>query len=240
MRSKGVWVLAAALALAACTHYEQKPLPFKLPSAYPNAAESFGATIGARAFDDPEKAKEIFGFDIIGAGVLPVQVVFDHQGADPIQIVPAQTILADAEGNLWNILEQNMAYSRISRKTELGNVAPEAAKKGFLGAAAGAIVGAAIGIVTGGNIGEAVGKGAAVGAAGGAVIGGAQGLEDPEVRRSINQDLRNRSLENKPIPPQGLSQGILFFPAEAVKARQLRVQLKDTKTGETKILNLAL
>lgn len=240
MQKNAAWVLILGLLLGACAHYEQKPLPFRMPSAYHNAVQVFGATIGARAIDDPRQAKEIFGFDIIGAGVLPVQVVFDNRGKDPIEIVPSQTFLADVQGNLWNILDQNIAYNRISKKTGWGEIAPEATKTGFLGAAAGAIVGAAIGIVTGRSVPEALGKGAAVGAAGGALIGGAKGMEDPEVRRSISQDLRNRSLENRPIPPDALSHGILYFPAEAKKAKQLRLQVKDTRTGETRTLSFSL
>ncbi|MBI5018127.1 MAG: hypothetical protein HZB55_21900 [Deltaproteobacteria bacterium] len=240
MSGKRFWLLAMVLLAAACTKYEQKPLPFRDPSSYPNSTAAFGATVGAQSFDDPTRAKEIFGFDILGAGVLPVQIAFDNQGPDPIEIAPSQTFLVDTEGNLWNVLDQKLAYDRIAKKTELGEVAPEAAKTGFLGAAAGAIVGAAIGIVTGTSIGEAAGKGAAVGGAGGAVIGGAKGVQEPSVGRKISDDLHNRSLENRPVPPKALSHGVLFFPAEAIKARILRLQLRDMATGETVNLKLAL
>ncbi len=232
--------LALATVGAGCTRYEQKPLPFKLPSTYPNAKEAFGVTLAARSFGDPKAAKEYFGFDIVKAGVLPVQVVFDHKGPDPIQVVPSQTFLIDPSQQLWNILDQKVAYDRLSKATEWSQIAPESGKNAFLGAAAGAIVGAAIGIVTGTSIPEALGKGAAVGAAGGAVIGGAKGMEDPSVRRSINEDLRNRSLENRPIPPQALSQGVLFFPAEAANSKMLRLQVKNNQTGELKVLEFAL
>jgi hypothetical protein len=239
MRKSLVWIVAAALA-AGCAQYQQKPLPFQLPASYPNSVEAYGATVAARAFGDPATSKEYFGFDIIGAGVLPVQVIFDHQGSEAIQIVPAQTFLIDQKQNLWNVLDQRLAYDRIEKKTGWGRVAPEAGKGAFLGGAAGAIVGAAIGIVSGRSIPEALGKGAAVGGAAGAVFGGAKGLEDPTVRRSINDDLRNRSLENRPIPPQALSQGVLFFPAEAAGPAKLRLQLKNNQTGETRILELVL
>ncbi len=233
-------LIAAFFAVAACARYQQKPLPFRLPGAYPNAVEAFGATIAAEAWDDPAKAKEAFGFDILKAGILPVQVIFDHQGTAPIEIVPSQSFLFDAQGQLWNILDQKMAYARIEKATDWGEVAPGAGKGALLGAAGGAIVGAAIGIVTGGNVGEAIGKGAAVGGAGGAVVGGAKGLEDSDVERSIRDDLRNRSLENKPIPPQSLSHGVLFFPSEAQGAKQLRIQVKDTGSGEARVFSLAL
>ncbi len=235
-----VWVLAAAVAGAGCTRYEQKPLPVRLPSAYPNAVTVFGATVAAEAHADRDRAKELYGFDIVGAGVLPVQVVFDNQGDDPIQIVPDQTFLVDARGQLWNILDQELAYKRIRDKTEWGEIAPEAGKGALLGAAAGAIVGAAIGIVTGENVLETTGKGAAVGGAGGAVIGGSKGLEDPEVRRSIREDLRNRTLENRPIPPGKLSHGVLYFPAEAETPKQLRLRLRNTRTGEERTVILIL
>ena len=233
-------LLAVLLVLGACTRYEQKPLPVRLPTAYPNATTAFGTTIAAQAYSDPAGAKEVFGFDILGAGVLPVQVVFDNQGSDPIEIVPQQTFLVDGQGQLWNILDENLAYKRIQGKTEWGELAPEAGKGALLGAAAGAIVGAAIGIVTGENVLETTGKGAAVGGAGGAVIGGSGGLQDPEVRRSIREDLRNRSLSNRPIPPGGLSHGVLFFPAEAKSARQLRLRVRNVRTGETRTLMLPL
>ncbi|MHB8764639.1 MAG: hypothetical protein ACYDA8_09955 [Deferrisomatales bacterium] len=232
--------LAVALAAPACTRYEQRPLAIRLPSSYPNAVSAFGATVAAHPLDDAAKAKEAFGFDIVGAGVLPVQVIFDHQGNDPIEIVAAQTYLVDDQGQLWNVLDQAMAYNRLEKSTEWGQIMPEAGKGAVLGAAAGAIVGAAIGIVTGGRIGETVGKGAAVGGAGGAVLGGAKGHQDPDVRRSIRDDLKNRSLGNKPVPPQALSHGVLFFPAEAAKAKQLRLQLRSSVSGQVQTFTMAL
>jgi len=142
---------------------------------------------------------------------------------------------------LWNILDQRMAYDRLEKSTEWGKLAPESAKGAFLGAAAGAIIGAAIGIVSGGNVLETTGKGAAVGGAGGAVIGGAKGIHDhQDVRRTIREDLRSRSLENKPIPPQAISHGVLYFPAEALDAKLLRLQLRNARTGEVLTLKLPL
>jgi len=242
--TSGSAVLIAVLALAwgtACTRYEQKVVPILDPSAYPNSTEVFGVTVGARAYADRPLAKETFGFDIMGAGVLPVQVAFDHLGQDPVEIQPSQTFLVDAKGQLWNILDQKMTYDRLEKSTEWGKLAPEGAKGAFLGAAAGAIIGAAIGIVTGENVLETTGKGAAVGGAGGAVLGGGKGLQEhQDVRRTIRDDLRNRSLENKPIPPQAISHGVLYFPAEAVDAKILRLQLRDTRTGEVRTVKLAL
>lgn len=239
-RGAAAFLLTLLFFPAACSRYEQKSIPILLPSASPRAVEVFGANVVGDAYDNPARAREAFGFDIAGAGVLPIQVVFDNRGADPIEIVPNQTFLVDAKGQLWDVLDRTVAYNRIEKKTGWGEIAPGAGKGALLGGAAGAIVGAAIGIVTGGRIGEAIGKGAAVGGAGGAVIGGAQGATETDTRKTIRDDLRNRSLENKPIPAQALSHGILYFPAEAQQATQLRLQVKNSRTGELRTLDLQL
>ncbi|MFH1911948.1 MAG: hypothetical protein ABIK91_08000, partial [Pseudomonadota bacterium] len=170
MRKSLMVILAAVLSvvgLAACASYERKVVPFKMPAAYPNATAVADATIAARAYDNGEEASAAFGFDIRGAGILPVQVIFDNTGNHPLEILTDKTLLVDEENNLWPILDQGLAYDRLSGKTELGKVAPEAAKSGLLAGAAGAVIGAAIGIVTGQNVAVAAGKGAAIGAAAG-------------------------------------------------------------------------
>jgi uncharacterized protein YcfJ len=101
-----------------------------------------------------------------------------------------------------------------------------------LGGLAGGIIGAAIGIVSGDNVGDAAMKGAAVGAAAGATIGGAKGLTDGEVQRRIQDDLQKRSLDYRPIKPMEIAYGFIFFPGEANSARELRIRIKDTTTGE--------
>ncbi|MCG6537472.1 MAG: hypothetical protein L7F78_22850, partial [Syntrophales bacterium LBB04] len=144
-----------SLAVMSCTRYERQVVPFKMPSSYANATEVADATIAAKSYDGKDEAGKAFGFDIRDAGILPVQVIFDNKGNHPLEIVPAQTFLIDEENNLWPILEQNMAYDRLSKKTELGKVVPEGAKYGGLAGAAGGIIGAAIGIVSGQNVGDA-------------------------------------------------------------------------------------
>jgi uncharacterized protein YcfJ len=233
-----VSILFLALTFTGCESYKQQVVPFKLPTAYPNVTSVADAQIAAQAYDDPAQAEEAFGFDIRGAGVLPVKVVFDNTGTHTLEIVTEQTFLVDSDSNLWPILDQNMAYDRISKKTELGKVVPEAAKGALLAGAAGALIGAAVGIVTGRGIGEAIGKGAAVGAAAGATIGGARGLSDHDVQMQIRDDLDTRSLKRKAIPPRQVAHGFIFFPGEARTAREIRLFLKAADTGQTYQLSL--
>lgn len=236
-----ILLMVVALTALGCTRYERKVVPFKMPSAFPNAVTAAGADIAARAYEKPADAKSAFGFDIIGAGVLPVQVVFDNRGDHPLEIIADKTYLIDMDDNLWPILDAGLAYDRISKKTEYGEVLPESAKPGLLGGAAGAVIGAAIGIVTGENVAEAAGKGAAVGAAAGMTIGGAKGMaDDGKVQQQIGEDLQTRSLEKKPVPPHDIAHGFIFFPGEAAtELKELRLTIRETDTDTLHALILA-
>ena len=230
---KGVLIVAALLFfVAACaTSYKAKPVPFKTPSSYPNATEVAGATVASQAYADPKKAEEAFGFNIRGAGMLPVQVIFDNQGPHPLKINPGQTFLEDKVGNLWPILNDQLAYERTTKYAQTKQIFKEGAYHGLLGGAAGAIVGAAIGIVSGTNVAAAAGQGAAVGAAGGAVLGGIKGYTEDDANRAIMDDLDKKRLENRQIYSKMLAYGFLFFPGEAPSAKQLRLQVMETDTG---------
>jgi hypothetical protein len=234
----GAILAMIALMLGCTTAYEARPLAFKTPAAYNNTVEAFGAQIGGRAFVDSSEATNSFGFDIRGAGMLPVQVVFDNLGGEFIVINPGQTFLEDNDGNLWPILSDRFAYERATKYAQTKEIFKEGAYGAFLGAAAGSVIGAAIGIVSGRDVGSAIGKGAAVGAAGGAVLGGASGATENEARTVVTRDLREKSLENKAVKPGDLAHGIIFFPGEAKSAKQLRLQLKvkDTERVQTVLL----
>ena len=235
---KAMGLLLVAVLLWGCSPYSQQVVPFKMPAAYPNMTQVEGIQIGARVFNDPNEAQNSFGFDIRGAGLLPVQIVLDHQGTYPIQINPAQTFLVDNQNNLWPVLEKRLAYERVARHSEFAEIGAGAAKTGILGAAAGALIGAAIGIVAGRGIGEAAGKGAAVGAAAGATIGGSAAYGSNRAGQDISADLRNKSLENRSIRPQEIANGFIFFPGEAASPKELKLQI--TEVGSGRYLNIIL
>jgi hypothetical protein len=226
--------------VACSTAYKAQPLPFRSPSSYPKSVVLAGITIAAEAFADSKKAGKAFGFDVRGAGLLPVEVVFENAGPHSLKIDAGQTFLEDDKGNLWPILDEKTAYDRTTRYAQTKQIFAEGAYAGFLGATAGAIIGAAVGIVSGGRVGEALGRGAALGAAAGATIGGAQGYAEADgARRTIINDLNRKTLENRPIS-RGLSYGFLFFPGEAQSAKELRLQLLVTDTGKAYVLRLSL
>jgi hypothetical protein len=217
----------------ACASYESKVVPFKMPGAYPNAMEVAGATIAAQVYSDKKEAEDAFGFDIIGAGLMPVRVIFDNKGKHPIDIVANQTFLVDVESNLWPVLDERMAYDRIQKKTEFGKVAPEAGKYGAIAGIAGGVIGAAIGIVSGHNVADAAMKGAALGAATGITGGGLKGMTDTDVQAQIRSDLEKRSLERRPVMPGDIAEGFIFFPGESKKPVELRLQIREADTGKS-------
>lgn len=242
--SRRIRILSVAVLLsfvASCsTGYQAQPLPFKAPASYSNAREVFGATVAAKAYVDSAEALDAFGYDIRSAGMLPVQVIFDNPGSHYLEIVPSQTFLEDRGGNLWPVLPSELAYERVGKFAQKQEIFRGAAEHGFLGALAGAVVGAAIGIVSGQDVAKFMGRGAAVGAAGGMVMGGAAGYESVGVRHAVIDDLKNKSLQTKPIPPGGLSFGVIFFPGEARSAHLLRLQVRDADTGSTHVVILPL
>jgi len=225
--------LSLVLLMAACTTYRARPLSFRAPSAYPNSVEAAGAVIGAKAYVDGKEAEAAFGFDIRGAGMLPVQVVLDNQGEHDLALGGGQTFLEDQEGNLWPVLEKRIAYERATRYARTKHILKEGGYHGLLGAGAGAIVGAAIGIVAGESVAASTGKGAAVGAAAGGLGGGLGAYGSGDAREEIIRDLRSKSMENRTISPGSLAHGFIFFPGEAESAKALRIQVEETETGRT-------
>jgi hypothetical protein len=231
--------ISILIAVMGCsTAYKAQPLPFKAPAAYGNMVEANGIQVGAQAFADAEIARKAFGFDIRGAGMLPVQMVFDNQGMESVAINPGQTFLEDRQGNLWPVLTDKFAYERATRYAQTQQIFKEGAYKGFLGAAAGTIIGAAVGIVSGDDVGRTTAEGAVIGAAAGSVLGGASGYASNDARAAIVRDLKDKSLENQAIEPGNLAHGIIFFPGEAESAKQLRLQLRESESG--KVLTLFL
>ena len=218
--------------VSSCATYKTQYVSFKPPEAYPNFQVVAGAPMAAEAYADQSVAAEAFGFDIRGAGLLPVQLVIDNKSGQTMEIVSGQTFLVDDSNRYWNVMENRAAVERVEQYTASGAVAAGAGKSAMFGAVAGTILGAAIGIVSGHNVGEALGKGAVIGAAGGAVIGGVQGGSDREQNYRIADDIREKGLEGKVIPNAYLANGFIFFPGEAQSAKELRMQVREKENGD--------
>jgi hypothetical protein len=164
--------------LGGCASYGERVAPVPLPEARAEHVDVAGAQVLAQRFADEEEANRTFGFDIRGAGLLPVRLVIDNQGREDVQVSPQQAFLIDDQGQAWPLLTVEQAYQRIQSHVELGETAKGAGKPAALLGTAGAIAGAAVGIVTGRSVGEAAARGAAAGAAAGAILGARDGMRN--------------------------------------------------------------
>lgn len=235
-----VLCLLATFIFSGCASYEPKAVPFKLPEAYQNVQRLDGAYVAARAWNNEEEAKQAFGFNIVGAGLLPVQVSFDNRGDKTLAIVPPQTFLINQKQEIFPVLSDHEAYERVSRGAKVQETVKGAAKGGLLGGATGALIGTAVGVVAGHSAGDYALRGLTMGAASGAVLGGAGAAGNTQVPRTITEDLTRHDLKNTPIKPGELAYGLILFPGEAGVPQSLRLQLKDVNTGQIYTLNLFL
>ncbi len=229
--SRGVALLTILALLGACTVYQSREVAFRPPDQYANHQVVAGAQVAAQAYDQSPRTRQIFGFDIRGAGLMPVQVVLDNRGRSPLELVPDQTFLIDGSGNYWSLLDRRTAYQRVEKSSEFGMIAQGSGRSAFLGAAAGSLVGLAVGVLGRGNVAEDIGRGAVVGAAGGAIFGGSEAATSGATGRQIARDLANKELVNRVIEPGTMAHGFLFFPGEAPDGGQLKIQLRDVDTG---------
>jgi hypothetical protein len=240
MKCKSCIVLIAVVfGVISCSTYKTQYTGFKHASKFENSITVAGVTIGAEAFADQAAAREAFGFDIKEAGLLPVQVVMDNQGGSDFEVVGNQTFLIDNKNLYWNLIPNHTAVRRIAEATESGAILAGAGKGAGWGTASGAVLGAAYGVVDGKNVAKTAGKGAVAGAATGAVYGGRQAGREAGRKRIIADDIRDKGLEGKSIPDQGMANGFLFFPAEAQSAREIRLQIRDMRSGKTHITLLS-
>lgn len=234
-------LLLPVLVLTSCTAYKSQFVSFRPPEAYTNRQEIAGISIGGEAYADTDAAEKAFGFDIRGAGLLPLQLVLNNKNGRTLEIVTAQTFLVDNAGSYWQVVPNNVAVDRIEKSTQLAAFFGRGAGKGaLLGAAGGAILGAALGIVSGRNVGSMIGKGAAIGGAGGVIVGGASEGTSKEREYRITDDIRAKGLEGKTIPIDFLANGFIFFPGEAQSAKELRIQIMERETGRVHSVILAL
>lgn len=237
MRRFVVWLLLVSL-LGSCATYKPTVTPFRTPAAYANMQRLQGLEIAANTWATEEAARAAFGFNIIRAGLLPVQIIYDNKGSQTFEINPSQTFLENDRGELFQILDEQSAYDRVSRAQDLPAAARGVGKGALLGGAAGALIGAAIGVAVGHRVGDYAMRGAATGGAAGVLWGASAG--DDDTARQITADLAQHRLRNVPLKPNELGRGIIFFPAEAGRPARLRLQLRDQTSQQTYNLYLPL
>lgn len=225
-------------ALVSCA-YQDRVQPVSLPDSSPNSIRINGLKLSATPYANPEKAKKAFGFDIRDAGLLPVQLVFQNDGTDVIDLIGDQTFLIDNQNRAWPVISSERTYERVKKHVDIGETMAGTAKPGLLLGAAGAVAGLAVGIITGENIGEYAGKGAVIGGTAGVLGGGAKGWQD--ARGKIKQGLRDQTLKNQEIMPGQIAYGMIFFPGYEEEAQSTAwLKLTLSFSGDPRPVTLPL
>ncbi|MAT65039.1 MAG: hypothetical protein CMN57_05300 [Gammaproteobacteria bacterium] len=238
MKRIGSVLLLATFVLTGCSGYSERVSPIELPSASANRVEVNGAQISATVYLDKDVASSVFGFDVRGAGLIPVRLVIDNQSESPLRLIPQQTFLIDAQDRAWPILEAEAAAERVRAHVDVAETVKGTTKPALLLGGAGALAGFAIGVVTGEDIGSSVAKGAAVGASSGAIVGGAKNYAEIEGR--VRQDMRDKSLENRQVASGDLAYGYLFFPGDNEAQSAQGVRLTFELGAERHVRNIIL
>jgi hypothetical protein len=226
------------LLVAACTSYKSQEVPFRPPSAMPNMQIVAGAQVAAQAYVDKTEAKQAFGFDIRDAGLLPVQVIVDNGGKHGLLVVPEQTFLIDAQGNMWNLLDRRTAYERMEKSSEYARVAKKAGRGSVFGATGGALLGAAIGILTGDNVGEAALRGGPRWRRW-AVIGGGQELGSDESARRSPVTWPTRNWRTRRFSPDRWGE-VPLLPRRSSFGEGLKAAIEEEGSGQVHTLTLPL
>ncbi|MDZ7810299.1 MAG: hypothetical protein U5L11_09280 [Arhodomonas sp.] len=218
-------VVVIAVFLTGCASYgEERVAPVPLPEGEADAVTVGETAFLARAYLDPAAAREAFGFDIRGAGLLPVQFVVDNGSSGPVRIDDERVLLEDRDGNAWPVLSARQAEERVRRHVEQGEAVRSRRtclaahgprrrhcrcrnrRSGRRGCRRDRRQGARLPVAPSGL----------------SVAGPAA---TPTCGREIRRDLAERSIRDRVIAPGELAYGFMFFPGaeEATSVRQLRL-----------------
>jgi len=106
-------VAAIVCFLVSCSPHQDPNEPAALNEGQAEVVEMEGLRIQATAYDDPDSAGAAFGFDIHGAGLLPLRFVLQNRSANPIRLIPSQIFLIDQGGQAWPLLTSEQVTTRL-------------------------------------------------------------------------------------------------------------------------------
>jgi hypothetical protein len=225
LRRKTAGLLALAVLAAVffrTAHYGRLP-PESPPSMLGHRIDVQGAQLAALAYADPGKAKKRFGFDIRGAGLLPIRLAIDNRSGGVARIDPRQTFLIDRQGLAWPLLTADQAHDRMAgapddRAKNAATPMPGVPEDG----AAETFTGFAMSLLLQDGFEAAVPSRAAVETA------VASERRPPVLEDRIRRDISLKSPRNPRLQSGELAQGYLFFPGreEAQGADTLRLVLE--------------
>ena len=220
-RILALWVSFAFIGMASllmsCDSTPKTTEAVALPISLVEPIDVAGTRWQALAYLNQPSSGGIFGFDIRGAGLLPVLVSIDNRGGGTLKIMPRQTFLINSDGQAWSLLTTDQVLSRLDAAN--GTHAGELALS--MPTHLETITGFAL------NATHSLGF---------------SNLADAYARpeSDLGRDLRERNLRNPLIPAGEAASALLYFPGreEAKSVRELRLCYEQNK--ELKFLMLPL
>jgi hypothetical protein len=202
--------LLATSFLVACEGRQapSEPVPWIESLAPP--IESDGVRFQAQVLRDSPEAAAVSGFDMRGAGLLPLRIRIANQAGGAIKIIPRQTFLIDAGGQAWPLLTAQEASERLARAGIQAISPPRPPQQEDLGA----LTGFALDLVP--------------------------GLDAAKMDKSVSQTLAAKAQHNRSIAPGQTGFGAMLFPGfeETLGVRGLRLAYEQG--GYEKFLMLPL
>lgn len=206
-----------------------------VPSPEPEAVwiELAELQVAAAALEDSDTARRTFGFDIRGAGLLPVRLAIENRGAHPARLDPPQIFLIDGQGLAWPLLTAGQARSRLAEALGEGKAPKHTpGAKQWIDAAP-ILTGFALDVfprdepevATPGHDGWL-----------GRLLGEAR--ESPEQRS--RRDLLSRFLRNPPLPAGQSALAWLFFPGREEVRGAETLRLAVDVEGRVRIASIPL
>lgn len=238
MVKKHIFIISLSLMIASCGLHSERVVPVPLPDIQAEHIDVDGVLFSAKAYVNQDNAEAAFGFDIRGAGLLPVRIAIDNQSNAKVKLIDTQTFLIDHNNQAWPLLTAKMAHERITTVT--GNKALDHNLVAeLLLKTAGVASNLAIGVFTGG-------VGTVLVSATKEILTGSINTANSEISKNkaaekeLNYDLEQHSLRDKTIDSGLVGYGFLFFPGleEARSAQTLRLTIAID--GKPEVVNIPL
>lgn len=187
----------------------------------------------AAALEDSDTARRTFGFDIHGAGLLPVRLAIENRGAHPARLDPPRIFLIDGQGLAWPLLTAGQARSRLAEALGEGKAPKHTPGAKQWIEAAPVLTGFALNVFLRDEP-EAVASGRS------GWLGRLLGEERESPEQRSRRDLLSRFLRNPPLPAGKTALAWLFFPGrEEVRGAEI-LRLAVETEGRVRIASIPL
>ncbi len=211
----GFAVMATACLLLSCDSKQGKPEAVPLPESLAEPVAADGTRFQALAYADRQQSEVAFGYDILNAGLLPVQVSIDNRGGTAVKIIPRQTFLIDLEGQAWPLLAIDQAFDRLQSEGIHKDKAPSIPALDEMES----LTGFALNVAVSASFSAAA-------------------HAQPET--GLGYSLKEKNFHNPRIPAGKVASGVLFFPAREEAKSAYGLRLCFEQDGRLKFLNLPL